>query len=222
MGLGLGFGLALQDGRGDAAQAVEGDARVGDPLESLQGRGRGGGSRVLRGRGAGDGYGASNPNPNPNPSPNPNPNPKGAGAHRGEDVLLRGSSRACLLRSCRGRRRIRCPRRRESAHKRAHPGKDLAEDHLPPRSKQRVVGRSERRGTVGLARGLVRVVGLEMGPKDGSKGWTGQGWADWGGAVRWVPHGKMPADIMNKADPSKGNDALSHLLKLESATFTPA
>ena len=38
---------------------------------------------------------------------------------------------------------------------------------------------------MGLARGLVRVVGLEMGPKDGSKGWTGQGWADWGGAVRW-------------------------------------
>ena len=34
-----------------------------------------------------------------------------------------------------------------------------------------------------------------------------------GGIVRWVPHPRMPADIMNKADVSKGNDALNHLLR---------
>lgn len=33
------------------------------------------------------------------------------------------------------------------------------------------------------------------------------------GTVRWVPHTHMPADIMNKADVAKGNDALHHLLK---------
>lgn len=34
-----------------------------------------------------------------------------------------------------------------------------------------------------------------------------------GGVVRWIPHPRMPADIMNKVDVSKGNEALSHLLR---------
>ena len=34
-----------------------------------------------------------------------------------------------------------------------------------------------------------------------------------GGTVRWIPHPLMPADIMNKVDLAKGNDALDHLLR---------
>ena len=33
-----------------------------------------------------------------------------------------------------------------------------------------------------------------------------------GSQVRWVPHGRMPADCMTKEDPAKGNLALSDLL----------
>ena len=31
--------------------------------------------------------------------------------------------------------------------------------------------------------------------------------------IRWIPHPKMPSDCMTKADVSKSNDALSHLLR---------
>jgi hypothetical protein len=34
-----------------------------------------------------------------------------------------------------------------------------------------------------------------------------------GSEVRWIPHPKMPSDCMTKADVSKSNDALSHLLR---------
>ena len=34
-----------------------------------------------------------------------------------------------------------------------------------------------------------------------------------GSQVRWVPHGRMPADAMNKIDPARGNLALSEMLR---------
>ena len=34
-----------------------------------------------------------------------------------------------------------------------------------------------------------------------------------GSRIRWIPHPLMPADLMTKADPSTGNDALRHLLR---------
>eukprot|EP00959_Pyramimonas_sp_CCMP1952_P050483 1054902-Pyramimonas_sp.AAC.1 len=34
-----------------------------------------------------------------------------------------------------------------------------------------------------------------------------------GSQIRWVPHGRMAADSFTKADPSKGNLALSDLLR---------
>ena len=34
-----------------------------------------------------------------------------------------------------------------------------------------------------------------------------------GARVRWVPHGRMPADVMTKVDPSKGNLAMIELLR---------
>ncbi len=34
-----------------------------------------------------------------------------------------------------------------------------------------------------------------------------------GSQVRWVPHGRMPADAMTKIDPARGNLALSEMLR---------
>ena len=34
-----------------------------------------------------------------------------------------------------------------------------------------------------------------------------------GSQVRWIPHGRMPADPMTKVDPAKGNLALADLLR---------
>ncbi len=34
-----------------------------------------------------------------------------------------------------------------------------------------------------------------------------------GSQVRWVPHGRMPADAITKIDPARGNSSLSEMLR---------